>query len=52
MNEREYDPMLDCYLSWEAFIAHLRQRWLAGEPITGPWAKHLEEESYGRPDPR
>jgi len=36
----DFDPMLDCYRSWEAFIAWLRARWLAGEPISdGPWAK-------------
>ncbi|HEY2528081.1 MAG TPA: hypothetical protein VGJ20_09070 [Xanthobacteraceae bacterium] len=27
----EFDPMLDCYLSWEAFVAEMRRRHLAGE---------------------
>ena len=30
----------DSYGSWEAFIAEMRRRWLAGEPISpGPWYK-------------
>lgn len=44
MSEPEYDPMLDSYESWRAFIEILRRRWLAGEEITGPWAKRPERE--------
>ena len=44
MSEPEYDPMLDSYLSWRSFIEILRQRWLAGQPIEGPWAKRPEKE--------
>ena len=40
----DFDPMLDCYRSWEAFIAWLRARWLADEPISdGPWKKRPVE---------
>lgn len=43
IGDRGYDPNLDSYLSWRAFIEILRQRWLAGEEITGPWAKREEK---------
>lgn len=40
----DFDPMLDSLLSWEAGIAELRRRWLAGEPISpGPWYKPPRE---------
>jgi hypothetical protein len=37
----DYDPMLDCYRSWAAYIELCRKRLEdTGEyPHTGPWAK-------------
>lgn len=44
----DFDPMLDCYLSWEAFIAWLRQRLLAGEAIgPGPWQPKPKDKNDG-----
>jgi hypothetical protein len=42
----EFDPMLDCYLSWEAYIAHCRERLeTTGEyPPAGPWRKSERQE--------
>lgn len=40
MDAEDFTDDLDSYRSWEAFIAYLRQRWLAGEEISpGPWYK-------------
>lgn len=39
--------MLDCYLSWEAYIALCRERFeAAGEyPSVGPWRKREPSET-------
>ena len=40
MDDEDFTDDVDSYRSWEACIAYLRQRWLAGEPIfPGPWYK-------------
>jgi hypothetical protein len=43
----DFDPMLDCYLSWEAAIAEMRRRHLAGEPIGRLW-REAEERQRAR----
>jgi hypothetical protein len=46
MDNQDFDPMLDSYLSWEAFIAEMRRRWLAGEDTRpGPWYKSRRQQS-------
>jgi hypothetical protein len=51
MSDGAFDPLLDCYLSWEAYIRHCRDRLEAtGEyPPTGPWGKR-EAEGKERDD--
>jgi hypothetical protein len=44
MTEPDFDPMLDCYLSWEAAIAEMRRRHLAGEPIGRLWREAEERQ--------
>jgi hypothetical protein len=44
-SREEFNDDLDSYRSWEAFIAEMRRRWLAGEPIPpGPWYKPPRDE--------
>lgn len=44
--DEEFRDDLDCYRTWEAYIALLRERWLAGEPLPpGPWYKPPREEA-------
>jgi hypothetical protein len=40
--------MLDCYLSWEAAIAEMRRRHLAGEPIGRLWREAEERQREKR----
>ena len=48
MTEPDFDPMLDCYLSWEAAIAEMRRRHLAGEPIGRLWREAEERQREKR----
>jgi hypothetical protein len=47
MSDGEFDPMLDCHRSWEAYIALCRERFeTAGEyPSVGPWRQRAARET-------
>ena len=48
MTAPDFDPMLDCYLSWEAAIAEMRRRHLAGEPIGQLWREAEDRQREKR----